>query len=283
MKNRLTILLLLCLGVSMNVSAQDEEKKKEIPQDGFYRRNIREDAKPYEYPDVNINSVKFYKRIWRDIDLDDTANYILATPGESLMALIVQGIDSGDITAFDAKSTPDNPTGDGFTQPLTPKQAMSRLADSVLVPIFDENGNQIASEMMLNDFNPQSIRKFRVKEDIFFDKQRSRVETRIIGIAPLIHIDAAGELLAEQPVFWLYFPECRELFVKKKVINPDGKGANLSFDDVFVQHKFKSTIVKESNPAELSIKDYVEGEGKTKEAERIEKSIEEYKESIWEY
>ncbi len=283
MKDKILLLILICIGLNFNSTAQGDDENRSNPTDGFYKRNLREDAKPYKYPDININNVKFYKRIWRDIDIDDTANSMLGTPGASLMDMIVEGIKSGEITAFDATSTVENPTGDGFTEPLTPAKAMGKLADSVLVPIFDDMGNQIASEMMLNDFDPQAIRMFRVKEDIFFDKQRSRVETRIIGIAPLIHIDAAGELLSEQPAFWLYFPECRELFVTRMVINDNGEDQNISFDDVFVQHKFKSTIVKESNPEELSIKDYVEGEGQLKEAERIERQINEYKESIWDY
>lgn len=254
-----------------------------IPEDGFYKQNVLEGAKPYQYPPINRNNVQFYKRIWRDIDLSENENLIFATPGASLMSILVDAIKEGDITAFDATSTADNPTGDGFTQPMSPKQTMSRLCDSVLVPIFDDYGNQVASEMMLNDFNPLTVTKFRIKEDIFYDKQRSRIETRIIGIAPLVTIEAAGEVIGEQPAFWIYFPECRKVLATRKVENVHGGFHDMSFDDVFIQHRFRSVIIKESNPAELSIKDYVEEGGQLREAQRIEYQIRQYKKDIWRY
>lgn len=37
--------------------------------DGFYQVNSLNNAVPFAYPEVNLKNVRFYKRIWRDIDL----------------------------------------------------------------------------------------------------------------------------------------------------------------------------------------------------------------------
>jgi gliding motility associated protien GldN len=249
--------------------------------DGFYRLNAHENAKPYAFPKVDRNNVIFFKRIWRDIDVTDSMNHIFATPGKTLMEAITEGIKSGQITAFDPVATEKNPTGDAFVTPLTPAAAIGKLTDSVLVPMFDDEGNEIGSEMRMNDFNPLSISKFRIKEDIFLDKQRSRIETRIIGIAPVISINVADAQIAEQPAFWIYFPQARAVLATKEVMDTKRGISKQSMDDIFIQHRFVSNIIKESNPGELSIQDY--SEDREQESKRIEKEIAEYKKSFWKY
>lgn len=249
--------------------------------DGFYRLNAHEKAKPYDLPKVDRNNVIFFKRIWRDIDLNDTANYIFVTPGNTLMEALTEGIRKGEIIAFDPVPSDKNPTGDAFTAPLPPGAAFGKLTDSVLVPIFDEMGNEIGSEMKMNDFDPAKVTKFRVKEDIFLDKQRSRIETRIIGLAPLISLNIGDEQLSEQPAFWIYFPQARKVLATKEIVDPKKGIVKQSMDDIFIQHRFSSTIIKESNPGELSINDY--SEDKERESKRIEREIYEYKKNFWKY
>src|SRR5690606_14081934 len=185
--------------------------------DGFYQVNSLEDAVPFAYPEVNLKNIRFYKRVWRDIDLKDARNYIYAVPGNSLMEVIMKAIEEG-------KLTPYNPDDDSFQGKLSASEGIARFADSVLIPIFDDEGNQIDSRMALNEFNPEKVTKFRIKEDIFFDKQRGRLETRIIGVAPLMDITTSAELaqsVGSTPAFWLYFPQLRYALVKIDISDPD--------------------------------------------------------------
>src|SRR5690606_16372604 len=115
--------------------------------DGFYQANNLEDAVPFAYPKVNMKNIRFYKRVWRDIDLSNEENYIYAIPGASLIEAIMNGINEG-------KLTPYSPEDDTFKTKMTASQGVAQFADSVLVPIFDEEGNQIDAQMTLNEFNP---------------------------------------------------------------------------------------------------------------------------------
>ena len=265
-------------GASASTAASANTTTGKItPVDGFYNYSILGNATPFNYPQINPNNVTFYKRIWRDIDLSDPQNQILATPGSTLIETIIDAVKTGKITAYDSAD-------DSFKLPLNPEDAFRKMADSVLVPIFDNDGNQIDAKMMLNDFNPEKITKFRVKEDIFFDKQRSKVETRIIGIAPLMQLSSGENLIGETPLFWLYFPECRTVFVTKDVSDPDRNLFDMSMDDVFLQRKFASKIIRESSTTGQRIVDYTQNtDEQNKEAQRIESNIEEYKRKVWSY
>jgi len=84
--------------------------------------------------------------------------------------------------------------------------------------------------------------------------------------------------------FYLNFDQCRRLFAAREVMDPQRDIYNISFDDVFIQRAFKSMIVKESNPADLRIKDKYPDEAlQKKEAARIEREIARYKRNLWKY
>ncbi len=248
------------------------------PVDGFYKQTMLKGAKPFAFPKVNKNNIKFYKRIWRDIDLTDSVNRIFATPGETLMQLIMDAIRTNRLIPY---------ADEGFKSQLNYRKVMKIFTDSAIVPTYDSvTGEQTGTRTVFNEFNADSVTKMEIKEDIFFDKTRGRVITQIIGLAPVRKLKSStGEFIAEQHPFWLYFPQCRNLFAAKEVIDPQRDIYNESYDDLFIQRNFKTTIVKESNPADLRIKDkYPSDEQKQKrEAERIEREINNYKLKMWRY
>ncbi|WP_156307907.1 type IX secretion system ring subunit PorN/GldN [Sphingobacterium endophyticum] len=262
-----------------NVVVQGEILADTIPTtDGFYQVNNLEDAVPFAYPEVNLKNIRFYKRVWRDIDLKDERNYIYAIPGNSLMEVIMKGIETG-------KLTPYNPEDDSFKGKLSATEGIARFADSVLVPIFDDEGNQIDSKMALNEFNPERVTKFRIKEDIFFDKQRGRLETRIIGVAPLMDITTSSELatsVGSTPAFWLYFPQLRYSLVKVDISDPDRGLYDMTMDDLFVQRKFASKIIRESSPGMLQQATYAGTDStQTDNSANLEDKLESYKKKLW--
>jgi len=255
----------------------------ERPVDGYYKKSNIAEAKVTPYANLREVDVMYAKRVWREIDLRDKMNRAYASPKARLIDIIMDAVMSGELTAYDAASTKEDPNGDKFTSILTPQQAMSKFADSVVVPEFDENGQQIGSHVEAGEFNPDSIIKFRIKEDWIFDKQRSVFEPRIIGIAPLVKVTAAGQDLGEQPAFWIYFPEARHIFVTKEVVSRNNDATGLSYDDIFMKRIFASYIVKESNPDDLRIKDYAQGIDKLYESERVKEELLNFEHDLWSY
>jgi gliding motility associated protien GldN len=248
------------------------------PVDGHYKQTSLKGAKPFAFPKENKNNIKFYKRIWREIDLTDSLNKIFAMPGETLMQLIMDAIKYKKLIAYQ---------DEGFKKQLTYEKVLRIFTDSSIVPIFDSiTGEQTGTRTVFNDFNADSIIKFEIKEDIYFDKTRGRVITQVVGLSPVRRLKSStGEILGEQHPFWLYYPQCRNLFAAREVIDPQRDIYNESYDDMFVQRRFRSRIVKESNPADLRIKDkYTSDEDRQrKESDRIEREIQNYKKNLWKY
>ena len=222
-------------------------------------------------------------RVWREIDLRDKVNMIFASPKSRLITILTDAIQAGELTAYDASSTKNDVNGDEFSTVLKPEEAMARFADSVLVPTFDKDGNQTGTVVKAGEFNPDSIIKFRIKEDWIFDKQRSVFEPRIVGIAPMVRISAAGQAFDEQPAFWVYFPEARHILVTKAVVNRGNDATGLSYDDIFIKRIFSSYIVKESNAEDLRIKDYALGIDRLYESERVKKALMDFEHDLWSF
>ena len=99
---------------------------------------------------------------------------------------------------------------------------------------------------------------YKVKEDWIFDSQRSKLEVRIIGLAPLKPTKNGEMLLGYQEMFWLYYPYCRPVFAHQDVFNRQNDGAQFTIDDIFQQRMFSSYIVKEKNPHNRDIEKYKE-------------------------
>ncbi len=240
--------------------------------DNFIKQANLGKARPFPYPKINQASIRLYAQVWRDIDLTDTANSILTIPGKSLMEDVMKGIKLGKLTPYER---------DDFKKKMTAKEGELRFADSVLIPIFDKDGNQTGSRMALNEFNPDKIRRFRIKEDVFFDRQRGRVDTRIVAIAPMMSILSSADLpqnLAYAPAFWLYFPQLRYTLVQEDVSNPDKGIFDFTMDDVFMQHKFSAYLVKQSSPGGVQTGQLDPG---SPEALMLEQKIADLKKHIW--
>lgn len=253
------------------------------PQDGYYKKTSILNAKVTPYQNLREADVAFAKRVWREIDVRERMNQYLASPKARLIDILMDAIAKGELNAYDPSPSKGDPNGDEFSVLLKPGQAMAKMADSVLIDKFDKNGDKVGSNMQAGEFNPDSVVKFRLKEDWIFDKQRSVFEPRIIGIAPLIKVKAGGLSLDYQPAFWIYFPEARNILVTKEAMNRHNDATGLSFDDIFMKRIFSSYIVKESNDKDERIKDYAQGIDKLYESEKIKKSLLNYEQDLWVY
>lgn len=248
------------------------------PTDGYYKLSNLKGAKPFAFPKEDKNTVKFYKRIWREINTVDSENRIFNMPGETLIQFIMDGIKNGKLVAYEDES---------FKKKISYKKVMGKFRDSVIMNIIDTaTGDITGTKTVANEFNPDSVTRFELKEDIFFDKVRGRVVTEIIGISPVKKLKSSNgvDLGIDTHPFYLNFNQCRRLFAAKEVVDPQRDIYNISFDDVFIQRAFKSTIVKESNPANQRIKEKYPDPRKQKwESDRIEREIQRYKRNMWKF
>jgi hypothetical protein len=277
MLKKVTAVILLLMGTCIHKNfaqaLSDSAVTDTLPSfDSYLQKADLSQARPFPYPKSNPASIRLYARIWRVIDLADSSNAILSIPGHSLMEAIMKGLMKGKLTPYEK---------DDFKKKLTAKQGSMRFTDSVLVPKFDKDGNQISSKMVLNDFNPDRITRFRIEEDVYFDRQRGKVDTRIIGLAPMMNITGSADLpanMSSAPAFWLYFPQLRFALVQEDVSEPDKGIFDVTLDDVFMQQKFSAYLIRQFSPGNAESGQLDPG---SPEALKLQQKIADLKKNIW--
>lgn len=181
--------------------------------------------------------------------------------------------------------------GPDVTEPFYRIDAYGTRIDSIAV---DASGNQIFDPVTgnpklvypdpVNDpITSEKIVEWELKEDWFFDKQRSVMDVRIVGICPRVYdIDPnTKKIKGVKPLFWIYFPELRYVIQNYFVYNRKNDAMRMSFDDLFWKRMFSSYIKKESNVFDRMIPDYVEGVDALLESEKIKKEMMEIEHDMW--
>lgn len=259
--------------------------------DGVYTPEHLPYRKPMPYVYEREADIMWQKRIWRVIDLREKINHPLYYPTEnlakrpSLWKVIQNGIYTGKITTVFGFDIFTMEFGQALTLPEISKVMTEPLAmkDSVGDPIMDSLGNQV---FIPDTINPDKIAQYYVKEDWFFEKQRSVMDVRIIAIAPVIESeDASSGKFTYKPLFWLYYPAIRNYLAQYYSYNPYNDAEWRTYDEIFHKRMFNSYTYMESNVYNRTIAAYLPGQGMDQmlESERIKDDIFKFEHDMWHF
>jgi|SRR4051812_23008461 len=239
---------------------------------------------PMQNAYVREGDLMWSKRIWRIIDLREKMNLPLYYPMEpnpcftSLFDVLKTAIMNGELKAYA------NPVfDDEFTVEMS-KEEVSRLLvswDSTQVENVNNPGEYITTPIK-KEITAGNVCQYWVKEDWFFDRQRSVMEVRISGICPLVQkISESGEVLGVKPLFWIHFPDARKFLARAAAFNSFNDAEAMSFDEVFIKRKFSSFVYKESNVYNRTIAEYKVGMDALLESDGIKEDIFKYESDLW--
>ena len=251
---------------------------------GLYKKDIR-DKSPIPYSHVREADVMWSKRIWRVIDLRKKINqplYFPTTPiGDraSLIHIILAEIKSGTVNAYDAD------VGDDMTVKITQAdidRKMGAEADSTSIQTAP---GVYRDTVIINEPSPEDVKQIQVQEEWFFDKKHSRMDVRILGLMPIRHYyDSEVGEFKKSRICWIYYPDFRNTFANHEIFNPNNDAHRISYDDFFMQRRFTSTIIAESNVYDnRQIGDYETGKEALIEAQRIKEWLFNIEHDLWEY
>ncbi len=260
-----------------NILTESSDPNTGKPLDDITSKSITAEKRVLPYDHVREADIFWEKRIWRVIDIREKMNLPFAYPERPFFSIIMDAATAGEITVY---STED----DKFTSQLTPDEVASMGATIDTVITFDPETYEEQLQVVRNDINPEDVKRFRIKEVWFFDEETSTLQVRILGIAPLIDkTDENGNFLYEKPMFWVYYPEARQVLAREQVFNIGNDASSVTWEDLMEMRYFSSYIFKESNVRDRRIQDYLTGVDILLEADKIKQEIFNFEHDLWSY
>jgi gliding motility associated protien GldN len=264
--------------------------KKSLRPDEAVETTMLKDRTPLVYENLRADDAMYRHKIWREIDTREKINLPFQysandnNGNQRFISILLKAIDDSAVTVF-------NSIDDRFTTPMSKSEVATVISgDSVAVPLIDSNGVQYGVKYQRNDINLDSFYRFRIKEEVIFDKESSRLFWRILGIAPVKDvITSMGVNLGPQELFWVYYPDMRPIFSKYEVYNGKNYGARMSWEDLFESRMFYGRIIKSTidNPQDRFINQYPglkdKGILQLLEGENIKEKIFNYEQDLWSY
>lgn len=274
----------LAFGLALTLTAGQAFAQNVL--DGVYVDENTPNRRVIPYTYLREADVVWSERIWRQIDLREKINLPLFYPmvknanRECLWDIIRSAVKSGELTAYTFNLVDLDNT---FQIPLTKAQILNTISHTDT--LTDENGNP---KPVVEDVTPDKIRGYMIKEDWFFDKQRSVMDVRILGIAPMaVQINAntgQEDTTSLNALFWIYFPQARPLFATREVFNTHSDIERRTYEDIFWKRQFSSFIIQASNVYNRPISGYAGlGIERLLEGEKIKHKMFAIEHDMWQY
>ena len=260
--------------------AQGQEETKER---WIYEKSMKDRA-PVPYPPLREADVMWAKKVWRLVDLRQKFNlplYYPTTPigdRKSLIDVLYDALRSGEVTAYD-------PFHDDMTVKITQDDLEKNFgAGTETIQIPDENG-VMHDTTIVNEANTSDVKEYIIQEVWYFDKKLSSLQVRILGLCPVRMSENPNTGQVERrKLFWIYYPDFRDILANHEAYNPFNDAQKISFDDLFLQRRFHGVIISESNVYDnRSIDMYETGKAALLEAQRIKNAIFNFEQDLWEY
>ncbi len=286
------------LPVSMMAQANilNAKKPEEIGKKTEAQIAMDNDA-PLPYGYVDDRDIMWSKTIWELVDLDERINFPLYYPVDtigigsdrrSLYDVLIKNIKNGNIEDVYADSY--------FTdkRKFSDLQATLQKTDTTDRGYEQLNaGEQISPEYINHrDLTAADLKEYLIKGMWYFDKRQGELKYRLLGIAPVapdvnfIDSETMNAEDAKVPLFWVWYPDARQVLHSAKVFNQRNTAQPLSFDMVLNSRRFNATIFKEENvQGDRAIKDYVADNAlfQLLESQRIKEAIRDREQDMWSY
>lgn len=255
--------------------------------------------KPLEYGYIDDRDIFWSKVVWEFVDLNERLNLPfyypidtmrIASDRRSLYDTLLRGIKQNKITEVYDDSY--------FTARMSYEEIQSKLVRYDTLPeAFDilnaDPSADISEYVDKYTIDSEHIEAFMVKGVWYIDTRQGEMKYRLLGIAPIapdvqtIGRDNLGNNVDERlPLFWVFYPNAREVMHEMKVFNPNNAAFPISFDHLLNAHRFNALIYKEENVyGDREVKSYVKGNSlfQVLESEKLKEDIRNKELDIWNY
>ncbi|WP_374441408.1 gliding motility protein GldN [Epilithonimonas sp.] len=261
---------------------------------------------------------KYFSSIINSTDTDISS--IKAYYGARLEDVLLYNDGSSPVTTEEPAAETTTTTKKGKKKKVTKKAAAKPVniaPNTILVKLdgswYKINRNDISANVDKIVTGTEKVKALKLMGMWYVDKRDTQLRYRLLGIAAMGEDPNAAKLRASQaqalaesgqPVdaaslgggaadlidlFWIYYPDARQVLNSNYIFNAKNSTSDISFDDVLNARRFSSVIYKTDNGMGKGgsgiIDEYIpnDAEGQLEESDRIKAQILQMENDLWNY
>ncbi|MFS4468534.1 gliding motility protein GldN [Maribacter sp. 2210JD10-5] len=245
-----------------------------------------------EYGYTDDRDILWSKTLWETIDLDERVNFPLYYPTDtldigsdrrSLYHVLLKNIKNGKLEVYADSYFTEKRKFDDLTASLQKTDTLDFGYEQL------NAGEQVSEEYITRrSITAADIEQYLIKGIWYFDKRLGELKYRLLGIAPRVpdvnFIDDENPDMVD--LFWVWYPDAREILHEAKVFNQRNSAQPISFDMLLNSRRFNAVIFKEDNVhGDRKIDDYISDNAlfQLLEAKRIKETIRDREQDMWAY
>ncbi|PRP68212.1 type IX secretion system ring subunit PorN/GldN [Nonlabens agnitus] len=292
MMNKLVALFTIFLAVGMvqaqnnilNAKSFDEIGEKTLEQ------VINDNDKPLPYGFVGDRDILWERNVWEKIDLDEKVNFPLYYPVDtnfvgserrSLFHVITKAAAEGKVKLYaDSYGNTERKFEDLGS-------SLKRVDTSdVGIQRYNETGSVPAEFITTTTINANMVSQYHIRGVWYFDSRQAEMKYRMIALAPV----TPDVNFLDDPqgieLFWVFYPDMRDILHEAKVFNEKNSARPLTFDHLLNSRHFNATIYKIDNvQGDREIESYITNNSMMQllESDRLKETIRNFELDMWNY
>lgn len=262
-------------------------------------------VEPLQYGYIDEKDVGKSMVVWEIIDLNDKINQPIyknsdgiVSQNKSLFQVLYDAIIAGKITeVYDDEM---------FETRLAPEDIPNRVRYESLsdagVEKINEQGKPLSDAQVkeytdIHEVKSENVKLIKIKGMWYIDKRDAQMKYRLLGIAAMGkdpsmmgQVGPDGMPIESNDMyidlFWVYYPNAREVLSNAVVFNNRNLSSDITFDDILNARRFSSIIYKSGTGlGSGTISDYIPGdaEQQLEESDRIKDQILQMENDMWNY
>ncbi|MGB3608511.1 MAG: gliding motility protein GldN [Psychroserpens sp.] len=299
MNYKFLLSIVAVVGFTTSISAQANLLNAKAPQDIGVKTEAQlalDNDKPLEYGYVDDRDILFSKMTWEKVVLDERVNFPLYFPVDtnnigkerrSLYHTLITAVKDGRIKNVYNDSY--------FTEKRTVKQLkdITTKTDTLDIGYDQLNADGYVDPEYITTRNIEAfdVSAYLIKGLWYFDKRHGELKYRVLGIAPaapdINFIDSADEAnKVPNALFWVFFPEARQVLHEGTAFNNKNSAMPLTFDHLLNSRRFNGYMYKEENVyGDREVKAYIADNALMQllESDRIKDKIRDFEQDMWSY
>jgi len=252
------ILLVLALTIFFNsaANAQGNAKLFQVPKAEDKALAPDDNESIIRYENVADRSILWSKIVWEKVSLEEETNKVLYYPVDtlrtekrSLYYTLLKALKSGRLRAYSDSYFEEARQFEDLLPAI-----QKRDTTSAGFELLNQGKALTEAYIAQRDISAYDIKEYRVKGVWYFDKRRSELRYRILGIAPVapdvnfidqVDSESGEEYLIE--LFWVWYPDVRPLLAATPSFNNVNTNFPVSFDRILNTRTFIAEIYKTDN------------------------------------